>query len=137
MTAVGEQWVGDWGVRVRYFAQSLAGLGVGLALLTLWVEWGGLRPWAAALVNFAVLGVVQCAIADRWVFGGGHATTLRGFARRFAGYQVAMLSSKGLNYVVFVALVEAGLVYQVAWLAGAALSFGVSLALNRQWFARV
>jgi putative flippase GtrA len=135
--AVGERWVGDWGVRVRYFAQSLGGLVVGLALLTLWVEWLAVSAWAAALVNFVLMGAVQCAIADRWVFGGDAATTLRTFARRLVGYQAAMLSSKGLNYIVFVGLVKVGVVYQLAWLVGAGLSFGVSLALNRQWFARV
>lgn len=134
---VGERWVGGWGVRVRYFAQSLGGLVVGLALLTLWVEWLAVPPWAAAIVNFALMGAVQCAIADRWVFAGDAATTLRAFAYRLLGYQAAMLSSKGLNYVVFISLLQVDVVYQKAWVVGAGLSFAVSLALNKRWFGRV
>lgn len=134
--AVAEAWFGGWQVRIRYFAQALAGLLVGLALLTLWVEWGGLRPEVAVLVNWVVMGLASCAVLDRWVFPSPAATTPRAFARRFVGYQAAMLTGKGLNYVVFVALVWTGVLYQLAWVGGAALSFVVSLALNRRWFAQ-
>jgi len=134
--AVARKWFGGWQVRVRYFAQSLAGLIVGLALLTAWVEVVGLRPELAVLINWLLLGIVNCLILDRWVFAGPAASTVRDFAHRFVGYQAAMLTSKGLNYAVFVALIWAGVIYQLAWVAGAGLSFGLSLALNRRWFDR-
>lgn len=135
--AVASDWFGDWQVRARYLAQSAGGLIVGLALLSGWVELAGIPPSIAVLLNWVLLAVANCLVLDRWVFPGDHATTLRGFATRLAGMQAAMLSSKGLNYVVFISLLQVDVVYQVAWVVGAGLSFAVSLALNKRWFGRV
>lgn len=123
---------------VRYFVKSLAGLGAGLALLTLWVEWLGIPPQLAIFINFVVIGFAGCLVLDRWVFRDTEpATTLRGFGSRFMGMQASMLSAKAVNYVLFVFLIEAGLYYQAAWAAGSGVSFLLSFALNRSWFRRV
>lgn len=122
---------------IRYFIQSVAGLLVGLALLTLWVDGAGIAPQLAVFINWALLGVVNCAVLDRWVFDDADpATTLRGFANRFVGMQAAMISSKGVNYVIYVVLIEVGIFYQGAWVVGAGVSFVMSFILNRRWFGR-
>lgn len=129
--AVLRKWFGGWGVRVRYFTQALVGMGVGLGLLALWVEWVGIPPELAVLLNFVLMGAVSCGVVDRWVFDGDPATTVRGFVRKFVGYQASMLTSKGVNYVIFVALLRVNIWYPLAWVAGAGVSFVLSLALNR------
>jgi len=121
---------------VRYGIKAVGGLVVGLALLTVWVDIVGIPPAIAALVNMAVLGVVGTLVMDRWVYQSAPtAITLRGFLRRLVGAQVAVLSSKGVNYVVYVGLL-ALVPYQLAWFIGALVSFGLSFVLTRGWFRR-
>lgn len=122
---------------IRYTIKAVGGLAIGLALLTVWVDIVGIPPAWAALLNMALLGVIGTAVLDRWVYRGTRAaTSLRGFAERFAGVQGSMLASKGLNYLLYLVLLPV-LPYQVAWLAGAVLSFSVSYLLTRGWFGRL
>lgn len=136
MMAVASDWLGGWHVRARYLAQSVGGLVVGLALLSGWVEVVGIPPSIAVLLNWALLALANCLVLDRWVFPGDHATTLRGFVTRLVGMQAAMITGKALNYIVYLVFLQVGVWYPAAWVAGAGLSFAVSLALNRRWFAR-
>jgi len=122
---------------IRYGCKAVGGLVVGLALLTVWVDVVGIPPAWAALFNMGFLGVVGTAVLDRWVYRETMpATTLRGFATRFAGAQGAMLTSKAVNYLVYLALLSV-VPYQAAWVVGAVVSFGLSFLLTRGWFARV
>jgi len=122
---------------VRYGLKAVAGLIVGLALLTVWVDVAGIPPAIAALLNMVVLGVVGTVVMDRWVFQSSPpATTLRGFLRRLIGAQAAVLSSKGVNYVIYVALLSVAVPYRLAWVGGAVVSFAVSFVLTRGWFRR-
>jgi len=122
---------------VRYGLKAVGGLVAGLALLTVWVDVVGIPPAWAALLNMALLGVIGTAVLDRWVYRETMpATSIRGFAKRFVGTQGAMLASKSVNYLVYLALLSLA-PYQAAWVAGAVVSFGLSFLLTRGWFGRV
>jgi len=121
---------------IRYGIKAVGGLAVGLVLLTVWVDVVGIPPAIAALVNMVLLGIIGTVILDRWVYQEtATATTLRGFARRLVGAQAAMLSSKAVNYAIYVALLRY-VPYQLAWALGAVVSFALSFVLTRGWFQR-
>jgi len=119
---------------VRYLAKGGAGMVVGLALLTVWVDGVGIAPELAILINWVLIGIVGTVVLDRWVFEGDPATTLRGFGERLAGAQSAQLVGKGANYIIFVGLLRVTDRYRLAWVAGALATAALTYALNRLWF---
>lgn len=116
---------------VRWFGKSLAGLVLNLALLTVWVDGLGLEAWWAVGINWILLAAMGYVLADQWVFQNFSSPgSLRSHARQFVSMQGVMGAGKVLNYIVYVLLLQL-VDYRLAWVAGAGVSFSITLAGNR------
>jgi len=128
----------DWrqtaGQGVRWGVKSVGGLLVNLALLTVWVDVVGLSPALAIVPNYAILSVAGYVVTDRWVYPEGLSPgTWRGHGRQYVGQQVAMLLSKGINFVLYLVLLPV-VEYRVAWVLGAVVSVVLTFSLTRWWW---
>jgi len=114
----------------------VGGLLANLALLTLWVDHFGVPEWLAILPNWVILSLTMYAINDKWVFSElGSASSWAGHARQFIGSESIMMLGKGLNYVIYIALL-AMVDYRIAWTVGAVVAFLLTFGGNRWWWAR-
>jgi|AKVG01.1.fsa_nt_gi putative flippase GtrA len=117
---------------VRWGIKSVGGLLANLALLTVWVDLVGVPAELAAVINWVLISIIGYVVTDRWVFR--ESASPMGVVeniKRYAGMQSVMLVSKGLNYVIYLALFWTGVDYRVAWVVGAGIVFVVSFAGNR------
>lgn len=120
--------VAKWGLK------SVGGLAVNVALLTLWVDYVGLSPALAIIPNFIIISAVGYTVTNHWIFADGVTpTTLRGHATQYTGMQAANLVGKAANYLLYLLLLPL-VAYQVAWVVGAVVTFGVTFSLNRWWW---
>lgn len=120
---------------VRWGIKSSVGLGINLALLTVWVDGVGIRPEFAIWINWALLSVYGYVVTQRWVFDETKSINgVRGHARQFLGMQGILGVGKAINYVVFVALIWVGLDYRVGWVLGAVVGLVVNFGGNRAWW---
>lgn len=113
---------------IRYGLKSAGGLAANLVLLTVLVDGIGVPPEIAALVSIAVLSVVGYLVMDRWVYAAGDSASGAGHVWRWLKLRAVMLSGKGLNYVLYLALLGVeirgvAVPYQVAWIIGAGVVF--------------
>jgi len=116
---------------VRWGAKSLGGLGLNLALLTVWVDLVGLAAWWAVGINWVLISLIGYVVTDAWVFGGSESPAgLRAHIQRYVGMQSVMTASKVANYLIYVALLN-HVDYRVAWLVGAVVTFTASFSGNR------
>lgn len=121
---------------VRWGLKSGAALAINVALLTVWVEIGGIEPEWAALLNAAIIPPAMYAVVDRWVFSNRESPeSLRGHIRQFVGMYTANSVAKIGNYGIYLTLIWASVPYQAAWVIGAVIMFLVSFGLNRRWWA--
>lgn len=122
---------------VRWGLKSGVGLGINLALLTVWVDGIGIPPQVAIFINWALLSVYGYVVTHRWVFAETKSLSgLRDHARQWLGMQGILAGGKAINYVVYVALIWVGLDYRVGWVLGAVVGLVVSFGGNRRWWAR-
>lgn len=122
---------------VRWGLKSGVGLGVNLALLTVWVDGVGIRPELAIWINWALLSVYGYLVTKWWVFDD--TVTIDGareHVRQWLGMQGILAGGKLVNYVVYVALIWIGLDYRVGWVLGAVVGLAVSFGGNRRWWVR-
>lgn len=116
----------------RWAVKAVGGLLLNIGLLTVWVEWVGLPPSIAIIPNWVVLSVLGYIVVNWWVFAGGQQPdSLRGHVRRFAASEAVMLSSKGLNFIIYWILVFVSVPYQAAWVIGAVVTVAVSFSGNK------
>lgn len=109
---------------IRYGLKGAAFVGLNIAIQIVLVELGGLRPELAAALSTAAMPLLGYVAMNRFVFpDAGAADTRRGYAKRFAQYYGVNLSSKIVNYALFLAFLYAGVWYPVAYFIGAALVF--------------
>lgn len=117
-----------WGV------SSVGGLLVNLALLTLWVNGLGVDPAVAIFPNWVLLAVGSYWFNDRVVFADHDAAeTLIQHVRQLIGSEAIILTSKGVNYVIYLGLLR-WIDYRVAWVVGAVSVFVLTFVLNRRWW---
>jgi putative flippase GtrA len=119
-----------WGLK------SVGGLAANIFLLTVWVEYIGLSPAVAIIPNFFIISTGSYIITNTWIFP--HGVSPSGFyehAAQWVGMQSAMLGSKGLNYILYLALIPV-VDYRLAWIVGAAATFFVSFTLIKLWWER-
>lgn len=116
---------------LRYGLKGVAFVALNVAVQIALVESGTLRPEWAAAVSTAAMPLLGYVAMHHYVFPGADAPTLRGHARRFAQYYTVNMSSKVLNYGLFLAFLWAGVWYPLAYVAGAAVVFLASFTVNR------
>lgn len=120
---------------VRWAVKSAVGLGINLALLTVWVDGFGIWPEVAVLINWVLLSVYGYVVSRRWVFE--ETVALSGVwdhARQYLGMQGILATSKVVNYLVYVGLLRVTEFYQAAWVVGAAVGLLVSFGGNWEWW---
>lgn len=93
------------------------------------VEGGGVRPAIAAALSTASMPLLGYVAMNRFVFPD--AATADSHLKRFGQYYGVNLSSKALNYGLFLAFLWAGVWYPLAYLLGAAVVFVGTFTVNR------
>lgn len=122
---------------VRWGIKSVITLGVNLALLTVWVEYAGIWPVAAAGINWLTVPILGYVITDRWVFRDApSAAGLRGHFYRYLSMISVNNSAKIGNFVIFIVLIHVGIDYRAAWVIGAAAVFFFTFGGNRMVWTR-
>lgn len=118
----------------RWAIKSAVGLGINLALLTVWVDHAGIPAEIAIWINWALLSVYGYVLAGQWVFEDTKSITgVREHARQWLGQQLIQGGGKVINFAVYYAIL--GVVdYRLAWVIGAAAGFAVSFGGNREWW---
>jgi len=121
----------------RYGLKGGAFVLVNVAVQILLVEFGSLHPAVAAAISTALLPLAGYVVMNRFVFPDADTSSGRG-VRRFGGYYAVIMSSKVLNYGLFIAFLAVGVWYPVAYLLGAILVFVGTFSANRWlWHGRV
>jgi len=113
----------------RYWVKGSAFVALNVAVQAVLVETGTAEPWLAAAVSTATMPLLGYVAMQRFVFP--RAAQPPSHARRFGKYYVTNLSSKALNYVLFLGLLAVGLWYPVAYVAGAGVAFALGFGVNR------
>lgn len=122
---------------LRWAIKSGVGLGINLALLTVWVDGVGIPPQVAIFINWALLSIYGYLVTQRWVFDETKSIHgLRGHVRQFVGMQGILAGGKVVNYVVYVVLISVGLDYRISWVVGAVVSLAINFGGNRVWWTR-
>lgn len=120
---------------VRWAIKSGVGLGINLALLTVWVDGAGIPPQAAIFINWALLSIYGYLVTQKWVFDETKSIdSLRGHVWQFVGMQGILAGGKVVNYVVYVVLISAGIDYRISWVIGAVVSLAINFGGNRVWW---
>lgn len=123
---------------IRWAVKSGIGLGVNLALLTVWVDSLGVPPQVAIFFNGALLSVYGYLVTMWWVFNDTKQIgSVRGHVKQFLGMQGILAGGKIVNYLIYVALIWVGIDYRVSWVLGALVGLVVSFGGNRTWWTGV
>lgn len=113
----------------RYGLKGAAFVALNVLVQVALVEVGGLRPAIAAAISTASMPLLGYVAMNRFVFpDADHADS---HLRRFGQYYGVNLSSKAVNYALFLALLWAGVWYPLAYLLGAAVVFAGTFTVNR------
>lgn len=123
---------------VKYGITGFSGLVANLLLLSLFVETEVFSKSIAALVSMSLVLLGSFVLTDRWVFTepiGSHSTV--GPAHRGSAYYAVMLGGKGLNYALYLLLLEGNVWYPVAWVVGSVIAFFGTFSVNRILWHRV
>jgi len=115
----------------RYGVKGAAFVALNVAVQVVLVEAGGLRPEVAAALSTAAMPLLGYVAMNRFVFPDAATASGWGYVRRFGQYYAVNLSSKAVNYALFLALLWAGVWYPVAYVGGAAIVFVGTFAANR------
>lgn len=115
----------------RYGAKGAAFVGLNVAVQVALVEAGGMSPELAAALSTACMPLLGYVAMNRFVFPDAESVTGWASLRRFGAYYATNLSSKAVNYGLFLALLWAGVWYPVAYVAGAAVVFVGTFTVNR------
>lgn len=116
---------------VKFGIKGAVGLGFTVALLTVAVDGLGLSHALAAPLVWAVKVVPGYIAVDKWVFDLFPSPDgLAGHGRRGAIFYAVQWSGKALNYLIYLALIEFGLLYQGAWIVGALAVFPLIFGVN-------
>lgn len=117
---------------VRYGIKGAVATGANVGLMALLVEFGGLRPGVAAVISTCSLLILGYVVMNRFVFAKQDGPSgVRGHLRRGAAYYAVILSGKGANYVLFLALLHVGVWYPLAWVVGSGTVFLGTFSANR------
>lgn len=121
---------------VRWGIKSGAGLGINLALLTVWADWVGIWPEVAVLINWLLLSLYGYLLSLYWVFEDVKALSgVRDHLTQWAGMQGILAGGKVVNYLVYVGLLQTTAVdYRIAWVIGAVGGLVVSFGGNWEWW---
>lgn len=123
---------------IRWAVKSGIGLGVNLALLTVWVDSFGVPPQVAIFINGGLLSVYGYLVTMWWVFDDTkQIQSVRGHVKQFLGMQGILAGGKIVNYLIYVALIWAGIDYRVSWVLGALVGLVISFGGNRTWWTGV
>lgn len=124
---------------VRWGVKSIGGLAANLALLTVWVDYVGIRPEVAIAINWTLISAAGYVATDQWVFASESSPSgVTGHVRRFIGMQTVMASGKAVNYAIYVGLIWAGMDYRLAWVVGAVAVFAATFGGNKMlWSSAV
>lgn len=121
---------------LRYGITGGAGLVLNLACLTLLVEVGGLPEEFAAVISVTLALLATFLSTERWVFTSYSASQQDTVLRRAPMYYVTMIAGKGVNYVIYLALIGAGVWYPLSWALGSVLVFFGTFLTNRYIWRR-
>lgn len=123
---------------IRYGAKGALTTVANIALMGALVELVSMPPALAALVSTAALLLVGYQLMNHFVFPERSTpSSTRGHLRRGASYYGVILSGKAVNYALFLALLDVGVPYPVAWFVGACIVFLGTFSANRYlWTAR-
>lgn len=117
---------------LRYGVKGAGFVALNVATQIALVEAGGLEPPVAAALSTAVMPLLGYVAMNRFVFQeAGAAKTRRGYVKRFVQYYAVNMSSKVVNYILFLGFLFAGVWYPVAYILGAAIVFALSFTVNR------
>lgn len=115
----------------RYGVKGLAFVALNVAVQIALVEAGGLPPELAAAMSTAAMPLLGYVAMNRFVFPNGAIPSGTGHLKRFGQYYVTNISSKLVNYVLFLGLLWVGVWYPVAYVIGAAVVFLGTFTVNR------
>lgn len=116
---------------VKFGIKGVAGLGTTLLLLTLFVEVGGIAERYAIIAAWAIKVVPGYLATDKWVFSALPSPDgLASHGQRGVVMYAIQWGGKAVNYGIYVALLELGIVYQGAWTVGAIVVFPLIFATN-------
>lgn len=122
----------------RYGAKGLAFVALNVAVQIALVESGSLRPEVAAALSTAAMPLLGYVAMNRFVFPNGAIPSGTSHVKRFAQYYVTNISSKLVNYVLFLGLLWAGVWYPIAYVLGAGAVFLGTFTVNRWlWHGKV
>lgn len=117
---------------VRYGSKGALTTTLNIGFMAALVEWVAFEPAIAAVVSTCTLLTLGYAIMNRWVFPDADGPDgAEGHARRAASYYAVILTGKGVNYALFLALLAAGVWYPAAWLIGSVTVFFGTFSANR------
>lgn len=123
----------------RYGLKGAGFVALNIGMQMLLVESGTLQPAVAALLTTAAMPLLGYIAMNRFVFPQAEsAPTRRSYLTRFAKYYGVNLSSKAVNYLLFLTFLTAGIWYPLAYLLGAALVFVATFSIHRWlWHGQV
>jgi putative flippase GtrA len=116
---------------VRFGVKGLGGLALTVALLTVAVDVVGISRALAVPVVVVVKLVPGYLVVDKWVFGLFDSPDgVTGHGKRGVIHYAIQWLGKGGNYLIYLALIETGVLYQGAWVVGAVVVFPLIFAAN-------
>lgn len=125
-------WLPAWFTAMfKFGVKGGAGLLLNIGLLTVLVDFGGIPAQWAIFVAWGLTVVPGYLVTDLWVFSifpSPDGTISHG--QRGTLFYAIMWSGKGLNYLIYIALIELGLFYQAAWFVGAVAVFPLIFGVN-------
>lgn len=117
---------------VRYGAKGALTTLANIALMAALVEMLATPPPIAAAISTATLLVLGYQLMNHFVFPGGDTPeSTRAHLRRGASYYGVILSGKGVNYVLFLGMLQVGVPYPLSWFFGACIVFLGTFSANR------
>lgn len=126
------EWLPAWvAAGFKFGLKGVGGLLANLTLLTILVDIAGLPPQWAIFGAWAMLVIPHYLVTERLVFSAFKSpTTTLQHGQRGAMFYGVMWSGKGLNYAIYLALLEVGVLYQLAWAAGSIMAFPWTFGAN-------
>lgn len=123
----------DWFVQmVKYAIKGGTGMIVNVILLTIVVDIIGISKALGVPVVWVATLIPSYLFVDRWVFKLFPSPDgLTANVERSLAFYSIMWSGKGINYLLYLALIQFGFWYQAAWIAGAIVVFPFNFAANR------